>query len=45
MFNGTENKLYEDHHVLVEDNLIKQISANPIVKPVKLPSLKVKVKR
>ncbi|WP_394140841.1 amidohydrolase family protein [Vibrio chagasii] len=30
IFNGTENKLYEDHHVLVEDNLIKQISANPI---------------
>ncbi|UXA00453.1 metal-dependent hydrolase family protein [Vibrio splendidus] len=30
VFNGTENKLYEDHHVLVEDNLIKQISANPI---------------
>ena len=30
VFNGTENKLYEDHHVLVEDNLIKQISASPI---------------
>ncbi|MCC4788305.1 amidohydrolase family protein [Vibrio splendidus] len=30
IFNGTENKLYEDHHVLVEDNLIKQISTNPI---------------
>ncbi|MEZ9340626.1 amidohydrolase family protein [Vibrio splendidus] len=30
IFNGTENKLYEDHHVLVEDNLIKQISASPI---------------
>ena len=30
IFNGTENKLYENHHVLVEDNLIKQISASPI---------------
>ncbi|MEZ8231451.1 metal-dependent hydrolase family protein [Vibrio splendidus] len=30
VFNGTENKLYEDHHVLVEDNLIKQISASPL---------------
>ncbi|MFA0054897.1 metal-dependent hydrolase family protein [Vibrio echinoideorum] len=30
IFNGTEDKLYEDHHVLVEDNLIKQISATPI---------------
>ena len=25
-----KTNLYEDHHVLVEDNLIKQISANPI---------------
>lgn len=30
IFNGTEDKLYEDHHVLVEDNLIKKISASPI---------------
>ncbi|OED68433.1 amidohydrolase [Vibrio splendidus ZS-139] len=30
IFNGTEDKLYEDHHVLIEDNLIKQISATPI---------------
>ncbi|MGR5118761.1 amidohydrolase family protein [Vibrio astriarenae] len=30
IFNGTENKLYEDHHVLIENNLIKQISSSPI---------------
>nr|WP_272946004.1 amidohydrolase family protein [Vibrio mexicanus] len=30
IFNGTENKLYEDHHVLVEDNMITKISAEPI---------------
>ncbi|MDD9156634.1 amidohydrolase family protein [Aliivibrio sp. S4TY2] len=30
IFNGTENKLYEDHYVLVENNLIKTISAKPI---------------
>lgn len=30
IFNGTENKLYEDHHVLVEDKLITKISSQPI---------------
>jgi len=30
VFNGTDNKLYENHHVLVENNLIKSISAKPI---------------
>ncbi|TRX55707.1 metal-dependent hydrolase family protein [Thalassomonas sp. M1454] len=30
IFNGTENKLYEDHFVLVEDNKIKRISAKSI---------------
>lgn len=30
IFNGTEDKLYQDHHVLVEDNKIKSISASPI---------------
>jgi len=30
IFNGTENKLYENHQVLVEGNLIKSISSKPI---------------
>lgn len=30
IFNGTEDKLYEDHHVLVVDNLIAKISSTPI---------------
>lgn len=30
VFNGTEDKLYQDHYVLVEDNLITQVSADPI---------------
>jgi len=30
IFNGTDDKLYENHHVLVEGNLIKSISAEPI---------------
>ncbi len=30
IFNGTENKLYENHQVLVEGNLIKAISAGEI---------------
>ena len=30
VFNGTENRLYENHSVLVEDNLIKTISADQI---------------
>jgi len=30
IFNGTEDKLYENHHVLVEGNLIKAISASAI---------------
>jgi imidazolonepropionase-like amidohydrolase len=30
IFNGTENKLYEDHFVLVEGNKIKSISAKAI---------------
>lgn len=30
IFNGTENKLYENHHVLVEGNKIKTISAKEI---------------
>jgi imidazolonepropionase-like amidohydrolase len=30
IFNGTENKLYENHNVLVENNLIKAISASGI---------------
>jgi len=30
IFNGTENKLYENHQVLVEGNLIKAISASEI---------------
>lgn len=30
IFNGTENKLYENHSVLVENNLIKAISASEI---------------
>jgi len=30
IFNGTDNKLYENHHVLIENNLIKSISAKPI---------------
>jgi imidazolonepropionase-like amidohydrolase len=30
IFNGTEDKLYENHQVLVEGNLIKTISAQPI---------------
>lgn len=30
IFNGTENKIYKNHHVLVEDNLIKAISKNSI---------------
>ena len=30
IFNGTEDKLYENHQVLVEGNLIKAISASEI---------------
>ncbi|WP_261874657.1 amidohydrolase family protein [Vibrio rarus] len=30
VFNGTEDKLYEDHHVLVVDNTIAQISSSEI---------------
>ena len=30
IFNGTENKLYENHHVLIEGNRIKKISAQAI---------------
>jgi imidazolonepropionase-like amidohydrolase len=30
IFNGTENKVYKNHHVLVEGNLIKAISKNSI---------------
>jgi imidazolonepropionase-like amidohydrolase len=30
IFNGTDNKLYENHNVLVEGNLIKSISSKPI---------------
>lgn len=30
IFNGTDNKLYANHHVLVENNTIKSISAEPI---------------
>ncbi|WP_417348720.1 amidohydrolase family protein [Ferrimonas sp.] len=30
IFNGTENKLYKDHYVLVEGNLIKSISSSAI---------------
>jgi len=30
IFNGTEDKLYQNHHVLVEGNLIKTVSAQPI---------------
>jgi len=30
VFNGTENKLYENHSVLIEGNLIKTISADQI---------------
>lgn len=30
IFNGTENKLYENHQVLVEGNLIRAISASAI---------------
>jgi imidazolonepropionase-like amidohydrolase len=30
IFNGTDNKLYENHSVLVENNLIKAISASEI---------------
>lgn len=30
IFNGTDNRLYENHSVLVEDNLIKSISAGEI---------------
>jgi len=30
IFNGTENKLYEDHNVLVVDNLISKISKDSI---------------
>jgi imidazolonepropionase-like amidohydrolase len=30
IFNGTDNRLYENHSVLVEDNLIKSISASEI---------------
>ncbi|OBT12157.1 amidohydrolase [Vibrio sp. UCD-FRSSP16_10] len=30
VFNGTEDKLYEDHHVLVVDNKIAQISSTEI---------------
>jgi imidazolonepropionase-like amidohydrolase len=30
IFNGTENKLYENHQVLIEGNLIKKISSEPI---------------
>jgi imidazolonepropionase-like amidohydrolase len=30
IFNGTEDRLYENHHVLIEGNLIKKISAQPI---------------
>lgn len=33
VFNGTENKLYENHHVLIEGNLIKEISAQSIEAP------------
>jgi len=33
IFNGTENKLYENHQVLVEGNLIKTISAQAIDAP------------
>ncbi|MPW36369.1 amidohydrolase family protein [Vibrio sp. B1Z05] len=30
IFNGTENKLYENHHVLIEGNKIKSISGDEI---------------
>ena len=30
IFNGTENKIYKNHNVLVEDNLIKAISKKSI---------------
>ena len=30
VFNGTDNKLYRDHNVLVEGNLIKAVSASRI---------------
>jgi imidazolonepropionase-like amidohydrolase len=30
IFNGTEDRLYENHHVLIEGNLIKKISAESI---------------
>jgi imidazolonepropionase-like amidohydrolase len=30
IFNGTENKLYQNHHVLVKGNKIERISAQPI---------------
>jgi hypothetical protein len=30
IFNGTENKIYENHQVLVEGNLIKEISSGEI---------------
>ncbi|MBY6197734.1 metal-dependent hydrolase family protein [Vibrio hangzhouensis] len=30
IFNGTENKLYEDHHVLIEGNKITKISSSAI---------------
>ncbi|MFO6423552.1 amidohydrolase family protein [Motilimonas sp. KMU-193] len=30
VFNGKDNKLYKNHHVLVVDNLISEVSASPI---------------
>lgn len=30
IFNGTDNKLYQNHHVLVKGNKIERISAQPI---------------
>ncbi|PCD86423.1 metal-dependent hydrolase family protein [Vibrio mediterranei] len=30
VFNGTDNKLYENHYVLVEDNLIKAVSKDVV---------------
>ena len=30
IFNGTDDKLYENHHVLIEGNLIKKISTETI---------------
>lgn len=33
IFNGTDDTLYEDHHVLVEGNMITHISAEPLNVP------------